>query len=92
MVMGTTEHQSRWWRCFPREERRLKCANNGLQQWRNNVVNEPYARFATLHGQLVDATTGVHLWADRFEGQLEDIFDLQDRGYGQRCGSDRAKA
>ena len=30
-------------------------------------------------GQLVDATTGVHLWADRFEGTLEDIFDLQDQ-------------
>jgi len=32
-----------------------------------------------IAGQLIDATTGVHLWADRFEGQLEDIFDLQDR-------------
>jgi TolB-like protein len=30
-------------------------------------------------GQLVEASTGVHLWADRFEGKLEDIFDLQDR-------------
>ena len=29
--------------------------------------------------QLVDASTGVHLWADRFEGTLEDIFDLQDQ-------------
>jgi TolB-like protein len=30
-------------------------------------------------GQLVDATTGVHLWADRFEGNLTDIFQLQDQ-------------
>ena len=30
-----------------------------------------------ITGQLVDAQTGAHLWADRFEG-LEDIFDLQD--------------
>ncbi|WP_229165599.1 adenylate/guanylate cyclase domain-containing protein [Bradyrhizobium altum] len=30
-------------------------------------------------GQLIDATTGVHLWADRFEGDLSDIFTLQDR-------------
>jgi adenylate cyclase len=30
-------------------------------------------------GQLIDALTGVHLWADRFEGVLEDIFDLQDQ-------------
>jgi adenylate cyclase len=30
-------------------------------------------------GQLIDATTGIHLWADRFEGDLSDIFALQDR-------------
>jgi TolB-like protein/class 3 adenylate cyclase len=32
-----------------------------------------------ITGQLIDALTGVHLWADRFEGALEDIFDLQDQ-------------
>lgn len=32
-----------------------------------------------LTGQIVDATTGRHLWADRFEGVLGDIFELQDR-------------
>jgi TolB-like protein len=30
-------------------------------------------------GQLVDAVTGTHLWADRFEGGTEDIFSLQDQ-------------
>jgi adenylate cyclase len=30
-------------------------------------------------GQLIDAATGVHLWADRFDGDLSDIFALQDR-------------
>jgi TolB-like protein/tetratricopeptide (TPR) repeat protein len=30
-------------------------------------------------GQLIDAGTGVHLWADRFEGDLGDVFTLQDR-------------
>src|SRR5712672_984035 len=30
-------------------------------------------------GQLIDATSGKHLWADRFEGDLSDIFALQDR-------------
>jgi len=30
-------------------------------------------------GQLIDAETGVHIWADRYDGQLEDVFDLQDR-------------
>ncbi|QQS11526.1 MAG: tetratricopeptide repeat protein [Rhodospirillales bacterium] len=30
-------------------------------------------------GQLIDAATGAHVWADRFDGPLADIFDLQDR-------------
>jgi adenylate cyclase len=29
--------------------------------------------------QLIDAATGVHLWSDRFDGTLADVFDLQDR-------------
>ena len=32
-----------------------------------------------IAGQLVDAGTGAHLWADRFDGKLKDIFDLQDQ-------------
>lgn len=32
-----------------------------------------------ITAQLIDATTGNHLWADRFDGALEDIFDFQDR-------------
>jgi adenylate cyclase len=32
-----------------------------------------------ITGQLIDAVTGTHLWADRFDGSLEDIFDFQDR-------------
>lgn len=31
-----------------------------------------------IAGQLIDAETGAHLWVDRFEGALEDIFELQD--------------
>jgi TolB-like protein/class 3 adenylate cyclase/Flp pilus assembly protein TadD len=31
-----------------------------------------------ITGQLIDATTATHLWADRFDGNMEDIFDLQD--------------
>jgi TolB-like protein/Tfp pilus assembly protein PilF len=31
-----------------------------------------------ISGQLIDAATGAHLWADRFEGTLDDIFELQD--------------
>ena len=32
-----------------------------------------------ITAQLIDATNGAHLWADRFEGSLEDVFDLQDK-------------
>jgi adenylate cyclase len=32
-----------------------------------------------ITAQLIDTTTGIHLWADRFEGAIEDIFDLQDQ-------------
>ena len=32
-----------------------------------------------ITGQLVDASTGAHLWADRFEGDPEDVFALQDK-------------
>jgi adenylate cyclase len=32
-----------------------------------------------ITGQLIDAATGTHLWADRFDGSLEDVFDLQDK-------------
>jgi adenylate cyclase len=32
-----------------------------------------------ITGQLIDAMTGAHIWADRFDGDAEDIFDLQDK-------------
>src|SRR5262249_47869019 len=32
-----------------------------------------------ITGQLIDASTAAHLWAGRFDGRLEDIFDLQDQ-------------
>src|SRR5271155_3201330 len=32
-----------------------------------------------ITGQLIDAATNAHLWADRFDGALADIFDLQDQ-------------
>src|SRR5216684_2622462 len=32
-----------------------------------------------ITGQLIDSATGAHLWADRFDGGLEDYFDLQDQ-------------
>lgn len=36
-----------------------------------------------ITGQLIDATTGAHLWAERYDGTLEDVFDLQDRITGR---------
>jgi adenylate cyclase len=32
-----------------------------------------------ITGQLIDTTTGAHIWADRIDGVLDDIFELQDR-------------
>jgi TolB-like protein len=32
-----------------------------------------------ITGQLIDATSDAHLWADRFDGSLEDVFELQEK-------------
>src|SRR6516225_1335542 len=32
-----------------------------------------------ITAQLIDALTGTHLWADHFDGSLEDVFELQDK-------------
>ncbi len=32
-----------------------------------------------ITAQLIEAETGAHLWADRFDGSLEDVFELQDK-------------
>ncbi|MGE0665985.1 MAG: winged helix-turn-helix domain-containing tetratricopeptide repeat protein [Sphingomonadales bacterium] len=32
-----------------------------------------------ITGQLIDATIGMNLWSERFEGKLDNIFDLQDQ-------------
>jgi TolB-like protein/Flp pilus assembly protein TadD len=32
-----------------------------------------------IAAQLIDATTGAHLWAQNFDGTVEDVFDFQDR-------------
>jgi adenylate cyclase len=31
-----------------------------------------------ISAQLLDATSGAHLWADHFDGAIEDVFELQD--------------
>jgi len=32
-----------------------------------------------INAQLIDATTGGHLWAERYDGQMDDVFALQDK-------------
>src|SRR5207253_801233 len=32
-----------------------------------------------ITGQLIDTTNGAHIWADRFDGAVDDIFELQDQ-------------
>jgi TolB-like protein len=32
-----------------------------------------------INAQLIDATTGGHLWAERYDGKMENVFGLQDR-------------
>jgi TolB-like protein len=32
-----------------------------------------------ITGQLIDAMSGAHLWADHFDGLMEDVFELQDK-------------
>jgi adenylate cyclase len=32
-----------------------------------------------ITGQLIDAASGAHLWADRYEGSVDDVFELQDQ-------------
>ena len=32
-----------------------------------------------ITGQLIDAASGAHLWADGIDGELTDVFELQDR-------------
>ena len=52
-----------------RARRSLRARRQRAQGW------QPGAH----HGQLIDTSTGAHLWADRFDGGVEDIFDLQDQ-------------
>ena len=37
-----------------------------------------------IAAQLIDVSTGAHVWADHFDGPLEDVFDLQKKGRFER--------
>ncbi len=45
--------------------------------WRRPQTRK--ANRVRITGQLIDAENGMHIWADRFDGDLSDIFDLQDK-------------
>ena len=40
-----------------------------------------------ITAQLIEAENGTHIWADKFDGNLEDIFDLQDSITGSTVGA-----
>ena len=40
-----------------------------------------------IAGQLINSTTGAHIWADRFDGSHRDIFEFQDRVAGGVVGA-----
>jgi len=40
-----------------------------------------------ITGQLIETETNNHLWADKFDGPLDDIFDLQDRVTAEVVGA-----
>ena len=40
-----------------------------------------------ITGQLIDATTGTNLWSEQFEGQVGNIFELQDQITGSVVGA-----
>src|SRR5215469_10027338 len=47
-------------------------------------------RLVRITAQLIDATNGAHLWADRFDGDVQDVLELQDNVAGQRRWCQRA--
>ena len=57
-----------------REIGRILCARYLLEGSVRKIGNR-----VRLTAQLIDGLDGSHLWADRFDGGLDDVFDLQDR-------------
>jgi hypothetical protein len=46
---------------------------------RDRFGRAPARNRVRITAQLIDALSGTHLWADHFDGPLEDVFDLQDK-------------
>jgi TolB-like protein len=50
----------------------------GVRYFLEGSVRKAGAR-VRITGQLIEAATGSHIWAQKIDGQLEDMFDLQDQ-------------
>ena len=60
----------------------IAAALNGLELGVRYVLERSVRKAGgrlRITAQLIDTTTTNHIWADRYEGALEDVFDLQDR-------------
>ncbi len=78
------------WRSFPVIARNSSFSFKGQQVQVQKIAEELGARYILegsvrkagkrlrISAQLIDAQTGHHVWAERFDRQLEDIFDIQD--------------
>jgi adenylate cyclase len=78
------------WRSFPVVARNSTFSFKGQQLRVEKIAEELGARYVLegsvrkagkrlrITAQLIDAQTGHHVWAERFDRQLEDIFDIQD--------------
>jgi adenylate cyclase len=78
------------WRSFPVVARNSTFSFKGQQVRIEKIAEELGARYVLegsvrkagsrlrITAQLIDAKTGHHVWAERFDRQLEDVFDIQD--------------
>ncbi len=78
------------WRSFPVVARNSTFSFKGQQLRVEKIAEELGARYVLegsvrkagtrlrITAQLIDAQSGHHVWAERFDRQLEDIFDIQD--------------
>ncbi len=58
------------------------CADLGVRYVVEGSVRKSGNR-VRITAQLIDGSSGGHIWADRYDGTLEDIFELQDQVTGQ---------
>ena len=79
------------WRSFPVVARNSSFAYKGRARDIRQIARELSARYVIegsvrksgnrvrVTAQLIDAETGHHLWAEKFDGALDDIFEIQDQ-------------